>query len=496
MIEFTRGDMFTMAADARVNTVNCKGVMGAGVALAFKQRFPDMFKDYQRACRSGAVKPGKLHVWRNLSGDWVINFPTKRDWREQSRYEDIEAGLDALREYLKPHGPITVALPALGCGNGGLDWTRVSSMIKERLSDIEARILVFEPADSHTAEAKAQAEPTPDEIRALRNLGFEYGPLTALPCANGKPTRASYRGDMRALSGKWIALMPARSPSDREQAALRAVARQLCQAPDAATVALVHATRATEQVAEAFRQEGVPVVMILPFGPLTRQKIFDAATSKSSSMVTTLSLAAPSESWSRQLFVQAMSFLRARAAGVLISDPDPDWLSSGLAASLGEVPVFYIRYEANSHIAARLQNAGARPIGRKAETGEPNIDALLAASKAANNSAGEATPAAEDDAVTGRGQRADDAAESPGQPSEPGGAPDFYALFVQRLGELTAGKAMPSEEIAASLALEKAQVAAWLKRGVAEGRIQKQLKPPRYKLAMPRYGQASLFGAP
>ncbi len=379
--------MFTVAADARVNTVNCKGVMGAGVALAFKQHYPDMFKDYQRACRNGLVMPGRLHVWRNLTGDWVINFPTKRDWREQSRYEDIEAGLDALREYLKPYGPITVALPALGCGNGGLDWGRVSSMIKERLSDSEARILVFEPADSHSAEAKAQAEPTHDEILALSNLGFEYGSLTTLHLTNSKPLLASYKGDKRVLSGKWIALMPARSPSDREQAALRAVARQISQASEITTVALVYATRATEQVAEAFGREGVPVVMILPFGPLTRQKLFDASTSASRSMLTTLSLAAPSESWSRQLFAQAMSFLRSRAAGVLISDPEPDWLGSAPASSLAAVPVFYIRYEAHSKIAERLQDAGARPIGRKAETGEPNLDALLAASRVVTDSA-------------------------------------------------------------------------------------------------------------
>lgn len=108
----------------------------------------------------------------------------------------------------------------------------------------------------------------------------------------------------------------------------------------------------------------------------------------------------------------------------------------------------------------------------------------------------EATRAAEDDAVARRAHRADDAAASPGKPNGAGAAPDFYALFLQRLGELTAGTAMPSEEIAASLALEKAQVAAWLKRGVAERRIQKQVKPTRYKLTMAGDGQASLFGAP
>jgi O-acetyl-ADP-ribose deacetylase (regulator of RNase III) len=97
MLEFVKGDIFDAPADIRVNTVNCVGVMGAGVALAFKQRYPDMFKDYQRDCKAGRVVPGTMHVWKSLTGDWIINFPTKRDWREPSRYEDIDNGLDDLR---------------------------------------------------------------------------------------------------------------------------------------------------------------------------------------------------------------------------------------------------------------------------------------------------------------------------------------------------------------------------------------------------------------
>jgi O-acetyl-ADP-ribose deacetylase (regulator of RNase III) len=93
MLEFVHGDMFEKPVDIRVNTVNCVGVMGAGVALAFKQRYPEMFRDYQRDCKEGRVKPGAMHVWRPPSGDWIINFPTKRDWREPSRYEDIDSGL-------------------------------------------------------------------------------------------------------------------------------------------------------------------------------------------------------------------------------------------------------------------------------------------------------------------------------------------------------------------------------------------------------------------
>jgi O-acetyl-ADP-ribose deacetylase (regulator of RNase III) len=94
--------------------VNCAGVMGAGIALAFKTRLPEMFKDYKRACEAGEVKPGKLHVWKSPAGDWIVNFPTKRHWRDKSRYDDIEAGLVALYDYLKDKGRVKVTLPALG----------------------------------------------------------------------------------------------------------------------------------------------------------------------------------------------------------------------------------------------------------------------------------------------------------------------------------------------------------------------------------------------
>src|SRR5688572_9767762 len=138
MLRFTKGNMFDVDADIRVNTVNCVGVMGAGVALAFKQRYPEMYREYKRECELGHVKPGKLHVWRNLSGDWIINFPTKRHWREKSRYEDIDAGLIALREYLEQQGSVRVTLPALGSGHGGLDWAQVKKMIQRHLDGLEA----------------------------------------------------------------------------------------------------------------------------------------------------------------------------------------------------------------------------------------------------------------------------------------------------------------------------------------------------------------------
>ncbi len=148
MLIFTSGDMFEVSTDIRINTVNCVGIMGKGLALRFKIKYPDMFHVYQQACKSGEVQPGKLHIWRNDSKDWIINFPTKRHWRDSSRYTDIEKGLIALKAYLNNKGRIKVLLPAIGCGLGGLDWSRVSEMIKKHLENVEADILVFAPKDS------------------------------------------------------------------------------------------------------------------------------------------------------------------------------------------------------------------------------------------------------------------------------------------------------------------------------------------------------------
>jgi O-acetyl-ADP-ribose deacetylase (regulator of RNase III) len=152
MLEFVKGDFFEFDADIRINTVNCVGVMGAGVALAFKNKYPVMFKEYAKDCKSGLVKPGLPSIWK--SDDMfakeveIINFPTKNHWRKPSEYEYVENGLKWLSEYLKKKSYSTITIPALGCGHGGLDWVRVTELIKNHLADSQHKILVFEPNSS------------------------------------------------------------------------------------------------------------------------------------------------------------------------------------------------------------------------------------------------------------------------------------------------------------------------------------------------------------
>ena len=159
MIHFVNGDMFDTAADIRVNAVNCVGVMGAGVALAFKRRFPKMFADYRQACRRGHYTPGCIQVHRSDDHEWIINAATKNHWRRPSEYTWIESVLGNLREFIfddavlvhifEENGrKLRITIPALGCGHGGLRWGRVKALIVRYLSDLDADVFVFAPLDS------------------------------------------------------------------------------------------------------------------------------------------------------------------------------------------------------------------------------------------------------------------------------------------------------------------------------------------------------------
>lgn len=148
MIEYRTGDIFGAEVEALVNTVNCVGVMGRGVALQFKKSFPDNFKAYAGACKRGEVEPGRMFITERLDNPkFIINFPTKRHWRGKSRMDDIESGLEALACEIRERGIQSIALPPLGSGLGGLHWPDVRSRIESALSVVssDVRVMVFEP---------------------------------------------------------------------------------------------------------------------------------------------------------------------------------------------------------------------------------------------------------------------------------------------------------------------------------------------------------------
>lgn len=147
-IELRTGDIFKADADAIVNTVNCVGIMGRGIALQFKNAYPANFKAYKAACDAEQVQPGRMFIFETgkFTPRFIINFPTKRHWKGKSRIEDIEAGLIALVEEIKSRGIKSVAIPPLGAGLGGLDWVDVLPRIKSALQHIpDVDVIIFEP---------------------------------------------------------------------------------------------------------------------------------------------------------------------------------------------------------------------------------------------------------------------------------------------------------------------------------------------------------------
>lgn len=152
MIKFTAGNLLESEAEVLVNTVNTVGVMGKGIALMFKDRFPENFRLYAAACKAKEVNTGEMFITETneLHGPkWIVNFPTKRHWRAPSQLSWVKEGLQDLREFLIKNNISSVAIPPLGAGNGGLDWKQVKPVIEEELADLNVEILVFEPTDKY-----------------------------------------------------------------------------------------------------------------------------------------------------------------------------------------------------------------------------------------------------------------------------------------------------------------------------------------------------------
>ena len=166
MIELKTGNIFDEDVEALVNSVNCVGVMGRGIALQFKNLFPENFKAYAKACKRGEVTPGQMFVYDSgqmTNPRYVINFPTKRHWRSKSRMEDIESGLDALVREIRERNIRSIAIPPLGSSLGGLRWADVRPRIEgalEELDDLE--VLLFKPGGGPADDRPNRSAKTPN----------------------------------------------------------------------------------------------------------------------------------------------------------------------------------------------------------------------------------------------------------------------------------------------------------------------------------------------
>lgn len=159
MIRYKTGDILCEDSEAIVNTVNCVGVMGRGLALQFKKAFPANFEVYSEACKKGEVQPGRMFVFETgtlINPRYIINFPTKRHWRDKSRMEDIDSGLKGLLIEVTKRKVGSIAIPPLGSGLGGLEWSQVLPRIESafgNLDDIE--VTIFEPIESRASLSRS-----------------------------------------------------------------------------------------------------------------------------------------------------------------------------------------------------------------------------------------------------------------------------------------------------------------------------------------------------
>jgi O-acetyl-ADP-ribose deacetylase (regulator of RNase III)/uncharacterized protein YwgA len=163
MVETLVGDLFESEAQTLVNTVNCVGVMGKGVALEFKKRFPEMYEDYVARCARKKVRLGEPYLYSQLFPPNILNFPTKDHWRSVSRLADIVAGLEYLKRHYREWGITSLAVPPLGCGQGQLEWKVVGPTLHRHLSELDIPVKLYAPLGTPEEELVAdflQAEAT------------------------------------------------------------------------------------------------------------------------------------------------------------------------------------------------------------------------------------------------------------------------------------------------------------------------------------------------
>ncbi|GAB3378559.1 macro domain-containing protein [Spongiibacter taiwanensis] len=171
MITYLQGNLLDAEVEALVNTVNTVGVMGKGIALMFKERFPQNMQEYAQACKAGEVQTGRMFVTKTgelMGPKWVVNFPTKQHWKAKSKMEWIESGLEDLRRFIEENRLQSIAIPPLGAGNGGLNWQEVKPLVERALGDLEGvNILVFEPTAKYQNVSKKSGVNTLTPARAL-----------------------------------------------------------------------------------------------------------------------------------------------------------------------------------------------------------------------------------------------------------------------------------------------------------------------------------------
>jgi len=318
MIKFVEGNFFDYKADIRINTVNCVGVMGAGVALQFKNKYPEMYKEYLKACNDGNLQIGKPQVWTNSSifnedeNIIILNFPTKLHWKNPSEYDYVEKGLQWLASFLLDHEGKTITVPALGCGHGGLDWKIVKKMILEYLSNSKLDILVFEPESSiKKNDIQIENELARNQILRLLPISSNY-PLKI----KGKSSSEIYiKGKVDFLNKKLFSLFVNSNADEKEKNIIFECLNntELLNF----TFLLGYNSSFEIDIVKYLLSKKVSIIIALPYSILNLKIRKDLLEYWDESLITLVSIANPESKWNISDSVRTLKF-RFKFSDVLL----------------------------------------------------------------------------------------------------------------------------------------------------------------------------------
>lgn len=377
MIQFVTGNFFDYKADIRINTVNCVGAMGAGVALQFKKKYPEMNKEYVKACNDGTIQIGRPHVWTN--NDFfnqeenliIINFPTKLHWKNPSEYEYVEKGLHWLSNFLINHTGKTITVPALGCGHGGLDWSIVKQMIISYLSKIDMTILVFEP-ESSVAKNDIEIENKLVENHILRLSTISNNYPNKLKGKSGSDIYA--KGNIKQLNNYLISLFVNSNPDEKE----RNIVFECINNFDLTkhTFLLGYNSSFEIDIVKHFLERKAQIIIAVPFSILNLKIRKDLKVFWNENLITLISIANPESSWNISDSVKMLKF-RFKYSDVMLFTYHEIGKIIKYEKELQEVnnKKFYINYW--NEPVNFFNSIKAKKIGKSRETNKPNLSPLF-----------------------------------------------------------------------------------------------------------------------
>lgn len=369
MIEFVTGDFFDYKADIRINTVNCVGVMGAGVALEFKNKYPEMFRAYVDVCKRKEIAPGKPFLWEEydlFSRCIIINLPTKLHWRNPSEYDYIERDLIWLRNFLRDKNEKTVVtLPALGCGHGGLNWGIVKDKIIHYLGDLPAKILVFEPSSSNKELNKIQYNARIQENNVVTIYPEEKEYPSNLKGRNKKEIYC--KGNVKLLNYKRLSIILGNSINEKE---MSAVFRTLEELNNEQLVIVVGLNNKKQlEVAKSLLEKGYKLMLVIPYGIL--QFKFSYELEKYITEYVIISFLQPLEEFKKYEYINSLKKRLDLANAILYCSEDLEGIRKSVKYLKGYDNLFYINFWLND--VKEFNELKAKKVSISAVTKKPNV---------------------------------------------------------------------------------------------------------------------------